>query len=149
MIFDELIRVIDDIERNSDEFVLSVIQDPKIEEIVVLFNQDQLNEGFDANFNRIEPEYTQTTVRYKISKGQNFKDVTLKDTGAFHNSIKLIYQRDGFEIVATDGKRRKLKEKYGAAILGLHDKSIEGLRMVLEVALMQELKRRLQRALPS
>lgn len=59
---------------------------------------------------------------YKVFSYKNrFRPVDLKDTGAFHKSIKPVPHANKFEMVATDEKADALQDKYGDAILGLSD----------------------------
>ena len=141
MPFKKAIEAVQAINNNVNEFVLDIVARPDVTELILDANRSQLNSGVDANRNPIEPPYTETTIRFKISKGQEFRWVTLRDTGAFQESFKLIFHRDSFEIVATDSKRRSLKQKYGAAILGLHQTRIEAIKLPIEVIMTQELKR--------
>ncbi len=145
MPFEALIAVVKDINRNPDELIIEALRSAHIEELVIEVNQNQLDAGIDANGNPIDPLYTETTIRYKISKGQEFRWVTLKDTGKFQKSFKVIYRNDEIEIVATDSKRKKLRDKYGAAILGLTQESIESLKAPLLEAVKEVILKRLEK----
>lgn len=134
-----MIEAVQGFERNIDEFVLDSVREPSIEEFVKELNQQQLDNGVDSNGNIIMPLYTDTTIGFKIRKGQPFDRVTLKDTGAFHESFIVIYHRDSFQLTATDKKRRELQQKYGAAIFGLTDESLEALVIPLKVVMRNNL----------
>lgn len=91
----------------------------------------------------ITPSYTPFTVRIKQQKGQPTNRVTLKDTGAFHRSVKATFQNDEIEMIATDAKAAKLKAKYGKDILGLNDASLATVRDKLRPILIDSIRKEL------
>lgn len=127
MPFSKSIQAVKSLNQDPDKFVLDIIRQKGTTDFVLSLNQKQLNGGLDANSNKIVPPYTQTTVRFKIAKGQPFDRVTLKDTGDFYTSFDIIFRNDEFQVIAKDSKRNKLRQKYGAAILGLNDGSLQEL----------------------
>lgn len=70
----------------------------------------------------IEPDYANVTrYVYKPKKGQRADHVTLRDTGRFHKSLRLVYTANGFYI-RSDGSvpySRKLEGTYTRRIYGL------------------------------
>lgn len=70
----------------------------------------------------IEPDYAHVTrYVYKRKKRQRADHVTLRDTGRFHESLRLVYTADGFYI-RSDGSvpySRELEKKYTRRIYGL------------------------------
>lgn len=86
-------------------------------------NRAQLYEGKRADGSDISPDYTQTTEFIKQSKGQRSDRVTLRDTGAFYESIFVEVFRDAFDLSADDPKTAELKAKYQPTILGLTEES--------------------------
>lgn len=70
----------------------------------------------------IEPPYAYVTKYvYKRKKGQRTDHVTLRDTGRFHESLRLVYTANGFYI-RSDGSvpySRNLENKYTRRIYGL------------------------------
>lgn len=91
------------------------------DEIIRLNTQEQLyDEGIDSNENSLG-EYSPVTKMIKTGLGQRIDHVTLKDTGAFYRSFRVIVKKDSFEIVADDVSLydRPLTEVYGIDILGL------------------------------
>ena len=145
MPFKKKIAAVRRVNDNVNDFILGIIAQPSVTNFVLDANRDQLNVGVDANSNPITPPYTPTTVGIKISKGQEFRWVTLRDTGDFHRSFRLIFHADSFELVATDRKRRSLKEKYGAAITGLTAQSIGDVSMFILPLARQGLDRELSK----
>lgn len=101
-------------------------------------NQKQMYSGLDSNDEEIWPEYSPQTVRNKMAEGQPYDRVTLKDTGRFYDEMGIIYGDDSFEITSRDWKTEKLKEKYGQAILGLNDKSMDDFSFVVSYALLED-----------
>jgi hypothetical protein len=99
------------------------------DEIIRLNTEDQLyEEGIDSNDDTLG-EYTVFTKAIKLSKGQRIDHVTLKDTGAFYDSFKVIIKKDGFEIIADDVSLydRPLTDVYGLDILGLTEDNLSWL----------------------
>lgn len=62
--------------------------------------------------------YKLITIEHKKIKGQPYDRVTLRDTGDFERSFKVIIGKDSFRVDATDWKAEELKKKYGQ-IFGL------------------------------
>lgn len=67
--------------------------------------------------------YTSKTISIKLSKGQPTDRITLRDTGDFHSSFRVVFDDTKFTIVATDSKSEDLMGKYGEDILGLTDEN--------------------------
>ena len=88
--------------------------------------------------------YHPFTVDVKQSKGQPTDRVTLRDTGAFHASIKVITDNEKFTVTATDPKTDDLLDKYGEGILHLSDENLHSLKVAL---LLPELRKKLKEAL--
>lgn len=68
--------------------------------------------------------YTETTKKIKAKKGQPTTRVTLRDTGAFHESMFVVFDSEGFHVTASDDKTQALVEKYGDNIFRLTDKNL-------------------------
>lgn len=68
--------------------------------------------------------YSPYTQQVKEELGQPYDRVTLRDTGAFHESFTLRIDQDGFDITAMDPKTGMLVEKYGPEIFGLTDQNL-------------------------
>ena len=100
--------------------------------IVSLNDQKALNlnrdtqlfiEGSDSLGNQLDPPYTDLTIFLKRLAGQPANRVTLRDSGAFHDSFFLDPSKFPVRIDATDSKTDDLKGKYGKDIFGLDDES--------------------------
>ena len=88
--------------------------------------------------------YRPRTIKNKQRKGQPYNRVTLKDTGEWYNSLRLVYDVDGFFITSTDEKNTYLKKKYGPTILRLTN---ENLSMILNKYIRPNLKVKLEKYL--
>ena len=116
-------------------------------EIIEAVVQNQLYErginGTGVEIMSYEP-YRPRTIKNKQSKGQPYNRVTLKDTGEWYNSLRLVYDVDGFFITSTDEKNTYLKKKYGPTILRLTN---ENLSMILNKYIRPNLKVKLEKYL--
>lgn len=118
-------------------FEMSEIQDFIINNI-----QDRLeNTGVDAFGNRLITDfaksqgsrsYSKNTKTIKKAKGQNYSNVTLKDTGTFYNSFQMVlsntfyslkanFNKDNNNIFANFQDSYDNFEKFQNAILNLND----------------------------
>lgn len=106
-------------------YISEIIQENEAE-ICDMNSQDQL---YEHGKNRVGVDimdympYTPKTIEIKEIKGQPTDRVTLRDTGDFHASFRLIIERDKFTITADDFKTEGLIRKYGRQILGLTDEN--------------------------
>lgn len=98
-----------------------IMRDERLKSYIIELNQEQLyDQGADSNGNPLEP-YSRLTMQIKKRKGQRFDRTTLKDTGKFYKSFRIIVESDGFVITA-DGQKEtgNLFDRYGVDILGLN-----------------------------
>lgn len=116
-------------------------------EIIEAVVQNQLYEhginGTGVEIMSYKP-YRPRTIKNKQRKGQPYNRVTLKDTGEWYNSLRLVYDVDGFFITSTDEKNTYLKKKYGPTILRLTN---ENLSMILNKYIRPNLKIKLEKYL--
>ncbi|TPG66071.1 hypothetical protein [Hymenobacter nivis] len=96
--------------------------------VLELDNIHQLEEGLDADGRDITPEYTPFTVELKQEKGQPSDRVTLKDSGEFYRGLVARVRGPELEMVGTDEKTAELQQKYGDAVVGLSDESLDDFR---------------------
>lgn len=109
-----------------------------LEAEIVQMNVDRLYElGTYTTGASIEPPYTPFTVRVKRSKGQETGHVTLRDTGDFHKSIYVRFERDQMVVLASDPKTQKLANKYGKQILGFTDQDLAVIQAKIYPLLLQ------------
>lgn len=100
-------------------------KDEELKSNIVHYNTiDQLyNEGIDSD-GRSLGEYSPYTKEIKQKNGQPFDRITLKDTGAFYDSFKVIQTQDGLLIVANSIKEdTNLRDEFGNEIVGLTDEN--------------------------
>lgn len=53
--------------------------------------------GTDANDEKINPLYAESTIRRKKNKGQSTRHVTLKDTGNLYSTFKLVKENSAID----------------------------------------------------
>lgn len=112
------------------------------DEIKELNVHQQYDLGQDRYGNEIRPEYAESTIRYKRRKGQPTDRVTLQDTGQYHDTFKIRYEAEGFELYANDWKAGFLDRKYGKEIYGLQDDAARELAdQVYQPRMIQKLKK--------
>lgn len=86
--------------------------------------------------------YAPRTIQNKKRKGQPTTRVTLRDTGAFHESMYVVFDSDGFYVTASDDKTQELINKYGEEIFRLTDKNFT---RIVRSHIRKELVKRLKR----
>lgn len=108
-----------------DECLRDVIEEHEKE--IVDMIRSQLWSGFNGYEENIIPPYADRTIKRKISKGQPTDRVTLKDTGAFYQSLSIEFDNDGFRVVSDDKKAVHLLSRYGEDVLRLANKNLKEL----------------------
>lgn len=83
-------------------------------------------EGRNIKISSYAP-YKYRTVQNKIKKGQPYDRVTLRDTGKFHASLRLVHDDKGFYVISEDSKASELLEKYGPTIFRLTNENLKTL----------------------
>jgi hypothetical protein len=106
-----------DISREVTEVILDTKED------IAELNRGQMFLGKRADGTDITPTYADLTIAIKESLGEPSDRVTLRDTGAFWDSIEVDANSETFTIDATDEKTNKLVKKYGNKIFGLSKES--------------------------
>ena len=132
---DNLPMYLEDIIRDKEDVIVSAIAD------------DQLyRRGINGRGEKIMSymPYTAKTIQNKKRKGQPTTRVTLRDTGAFHKSMFVVFDSEGFYITASDEKTEKLIKKYGEEIFRLTDKNFI---RIIQSHIRKELVKRLKRAI--
>lgn len=132
---DSLPMLLEDIVRDKEDVIVSAIAD------------DQLyRRGINGKGKKIMDymPYTASTIKNKKRKGQPTTRVTLRDTGAFHESMYVVFDSEGFYITASDEKTQGLVEKYGEEIFRLTDKNFT---RIIRSHIRKELVKRLKQAI--
>lgn len=110
------------------------------EVIIKMIAEEQLYnlgiEGRGIEIMSYQP-YSYRTVKNKKRKGQPYDRVTLRDTGEFHASLKVVFDNSGFYVTSTDEKASVLLNKYGRTIFRL---SNENLKVLLNDYIRPSLK---------
>ena len=135
-LIDNLNKYKDNINEYMEDITRSI--EDEIKEINV---HQQYDLGQVRNGDAITPEYAESTIRYKRRKGQPTDRVTLQDTGQYHDTFKIRYEDEGFELYANDWKAGFLDKKYGKDIYGLQDEAARELAdQVYQSRMIQKLK---------
>ena len=132
---DNLPMYLEDIIRDKEDVIVSAIAD------------DQLyRRGINGRGEKIMSymPYTAKTIQNKKRKGQPTTRVTLRDTGAFHKSMFVVFDSEGFYVTASDEKTEKLVKKYGEEIFRLTNKNFT---RIVRSHIRKELVKRLKRAI--
>lgn len=132
---DNLPIYLEDIVRDKEDVIVSAIAD------------DQLyRRGINGRGEKIMSymPYTAKTIQNKKRKGQPTTRVTLRDTGAFHKSMFVVFDSEGFYITASDEKTQDLIKKYGEEIFRLTNKNFT---RIVRSHIRKELVKRLKRAI--
>lgn len=132
---DNLPMYLEDIVCDKEDVIVSAIAD------------DQLyRRGINGRGEKIMSymPYTAKTIQNKKRKGQPTTRVTLRDTGAFHKSMFVVFDSEGFYVTASDEKTEKLVKKYGEEIFRLTDKNFT---RIVRSHIRKELVKRLKRAI--
>ena len=132
---DSLPMLLEDVVRDKEDVIVSAIAD------------DQLyRRGINGKGEKIMDymPYTAKTIKNKRKKGQPTTRVTLRDTGAFHESMYVVFDSEGFYITASDEKTQDLVEKYGKEIFRLTNKNFT---RIIRSHIRKELTKRLKRAI--
>lgn len=86
------------------------------------------------------PYSARTKVR-KLKKGQPATRVTLRDSGAFHKAMGIVYEDDGFRITSEDYKTKWLVRRYGPEIFKLTN---DNLNRILRVHIRRYIEKRVR-----
>lgn len=132
---DNLPTMLEEIVRDKEDVIVSAIAD------------DQLyRRGINGHGEKIMDyaPYKPSTIRNKKKKGQPTTRVTLRDTGAFHEAMFVVFDSEGFYITSSDRKTPELVEKYGEEIFRLTNKNFT---RILRSHIRKELIKRAKKAI--
>ena len=123
-----------------------------VQKTMIEFNQDQLQGGRDALGKTINTiggtPYRAYTIKIRKSKGLPTNIVTLKDTGDFYKTFRVVFISEGYEITADFEKEDgSILDNFLSSFdfLGLNNESLTELVMehvypLLSMALRNKLK---------
>lgn len=132
---DNLPMLLEDIVRDKEDVIVSAIAD------------DQLyRRGINGKGEKIMSyaPYKPRTIQIKKKKGQPTTRVTLRDTGAFHDSMFVVFDAEGFYVTASDEKTSELINKYGDEIFRLTNKNFT---RIVRSHIRKELVKRLKQTI--
>lgn len=132
---DSLPYLLEDVIRSKEDIIVSIIADRQL-----------YRRGINGKGIKIMDyaPYKPSTIKAKMRKGQPTTRVTLRDTGAFHESMFVVTDDNGFYVTASDDKTPYLIKKYGEEIFRLTDKN---LTQLIRGHFRKELSRRLKQAI--
>ena len=95
--FESFIRVAKNARKlNRNSILRQVFEDQDIRDDVTNLNKEQMFEqGIDSEGDSLG-EYSPATIQIKSEKGQRTDHITLRDTGEFHDSIRVSAERNSF-----------------------------------------------------
>lgn len=129
---------------NADQIFMTVMDDASLQAQMIDLNQQQLyDKGVDANGDPTG-QYAHATIygtvnfEGKIAKGQPYDHVTLKDSGASYDTMKVKNENDGAEIIGNfpDAVKRGWPEA-----LGLTDESIQDISPAVNDGIIDEINK--------
>jgi len=140
-----------------------VFSEPNIKKWITDTIKERLyNVGIDGKGNKLKTDkaqggnfYADRTIAIKRKKGQKTSNVTLKDTGEFHNSMKVLLNLYGFETDANFMKSSSniyrnflnsysTQQEFTGSIMSLSDTELTDL---IKNKAMPEIKKRFNAAL--
>lgn len=130
---DNLPLLLEDIIKSKEDVIVSAIADNQ------LYRRGITGKG--VKIMSYAP-YKPITIQIKKRKGQPTTRVTLRDTGAFHESMFVVFDSEGFYVTSSDEKTPLLIEKYGEDIFRLTDKN---LTRILRSHIRKELVKRIKK----
>jgi len=131
MALSRVIRLLDNvINLNENAIINEILSNKDFQQFIIDLNTgDQLfEEGINAlgvsleDADRFGEGYTPLTISIKQEKGQPTDRVTLKDTGAFYKTFKIVLGPTSFQIEADPNKGGdNLFDRWGKDVVGLTD----------------------------
>lgn len=141
------------VELDFNSFFLKIWDNKSVQVYIEILNKEQLSRSIDSNSVQLSYEDAKGNIRTgyspltaKLSKGRKKvgDSFNLRDTGEFYKSIKAMPELKGFEITADYQKDdTKLNEKFGEAIIGLTDESIQKLQEFIKPIIFLNIRKEL------
>lgn len=140
---------------NVDSILRVVWSNPRVKEFIIELNTEgqptsQLFEKGEDSLGDSLGEYAPSTIEGtasfegKISKGQRFDHITLKDTGDFYDTWVVIPFLKGFRMKANPVKEdSNLFDDFGEDIVGLNEENLLILCAFIKPFFIAEAKKRL------
>lgn len=151
MPFDRKIKQFKDIQKNINKFIAKSVND-NANVIIDNIVEDQMYDKGEDGLGRSLGEYSNFTKEFKTTiAGQLGRDtkvdhITLRDTGAFHESINIKQTSKGIEIISDPIKDdgTNLLDEFGEEILFLSDDNLDAF---IQTILLDDLRRDIRAAL--
>lgn len=124
-VFEDAKESLRQLRESFDEMTKKAFEENK--KLIIKYNaEEQMYKlGQDSKKNLIRPAYQKTTIRLKKAKGQPTNRVTLRDTGKFHKTLKVIPYDTYVEIRSDLEYSKYLIGKYGSDILGIQNELLK------------------------
>lgn len=134
-----------------NDVFLQIWKDSKVQKYIIDLNTEgestsQLYELGEDSTGRSLGNYSPVTIDYKLfgSGDSRIDHITLKDTGEFYESFKVLPMKTGFKMTANPNKDdTNLFQVYGADIVGLNEDNVELLLAFVEDDFNKELEKRI------
>ena len=136
---ESLKRVCNNVKRLDENKILKEIFDDKdLQTDIINLNKDQMyEEGVDAKGQQLG-EYSVYTKMIKQKKGQRIDHITLKDTGAFYDSIKIRSEKESIVVSADMKKPDTDLEKIYPFALGLTNENLQAIQGLISPILREK-----------
>lgn len=144
-VFEDAKAALKDLQESFDILTKEAFEEQK--KLIIKYNaEEQMYKlGQDSKKSLIRPAYQKTTIRIKKAKGQPTNRVTLRDTGKFHKTLKVIPFDDYVEIRSDLEYSKYLLKKYGDDILGIQDELLKDfVRLYVVPKIEEEAKKKLE-----
>lgn len=152
--FQKLIEEAERIKRATDSYLLmlELSKDREFTKLITDLNtESQLyDKGIDRDGNSLG-EYSAYTIIKKEEKGQPTDHVTLKDTGDFYHSFKVVFI-DGSLVIFTNpfktsnGITTNLFREWGVEIIGLTQENLDLIITVAQKKVINIIRKQLKKA---
>ena len=137
-IFDKARKKVQELRASINPSIKKAFEDNDLEVKSIQVDKQLFGKGEKADGSMIRPAYSPITVSIKRKKGQPINRVTLKDSGDFYQSIKVIAKDDELEITTSISYAKYLFKKYGDNVLGIQE---ELMRDFLEKHILGQIKK--------
>jgi hypothetical protein len=116
---------------DQNKLLRQILSGTEIQELIIFYNtEDQLfRKGQDKlgrDLDSVGGGYSPYTIQIKTEKGQPVDRVTLKDTGAFYDSFKVVVGDTYIEIIANPMKgETDINREWGGYVIGLQPENVQ------------------------
>lgn len=141
-IIEAKIRKIEAFDQDIDFILVGLMTDE--EDLILELNRAQMQDkGIRGDGSKITPTYAAFTIAKKKKDGDEYRFVTLRDTGEFFDDMFLDVYDDRIIIASENIKTADLVTKYGSDIFGLIDSHLQELINTIKPGLIETLRNNL------